>query len=86
MNNLLVKASFIGILVLGISSCTNYHIRKGDNYFENLAYHDAIDQYEKVYPQKSIEEVELKLADAYFKTGKLDSSGQIYKRAIMPEH
>jgi outer membrane protein OmpA-like peptidoglycan-associated protein len=86
MNNLLVKASFIGILVLGISSCTNYHIRKGDNYFENLAYHDAIDQYEKVYPQKSIEEVELKLADAYFKTGKLDSSGQIYKRAVEREN
>jgi outer membrane protein OmpA-like peptidoglycan-associated protein/tetratricopeptide (TPR) repeat protein len=82
MNNLLIKASFIGILVLGISSCTNFHIRKGDNYFENLAYHDAINQYEKVYPQKNIDEVELKLAEAYFKTGKIDSSEQIYKRAV----
>jgi outer membrane protein OmpA-like peptidoglycan-associated protein len=86
MNNLLVKASFIGILVLGISSCTNYHMRKGDNYFENLAYHDAIDQYEKVYPKKNIDAVELKLAEAYFKTGKLDSSGQIYKRAVDREN
>jgi outer membrane protein OmpA-like peptidoglycan-associated protein len=86
MNNLLVKASFIGILVLGISSCTNYHIRKGDNYFENIAYHDAIEQYEKVYPKKNIDDVELKLAEAYFKTGKLDSSGQIYKRAVEREN
>lgn len=70
-----------GVLI-GFGSCTSYHKRQGDQYYDHIAYSDAITHYEKVYRKTNDSDVELKLADSYFKTGKLDSSETIYKRAI----
>lgn len=68
---------------LGIlSSCTNYHVQKGDLYYDNIAYAKAIHHYEKVYPAKSESETALRLADSYYKTGNIDSAEAIYKREI----
>jgi outer membrane protein OmpA-like peptidoglycan-associated protein len=82
MNRIILKSLFAAGLLIGLGSCTNYHKKQGDQYYEHIAYSDAINHYEKVYRKNNDTEVELKLADAYFRTGKLDSSETIYKRAI----
>ena len=70
------------ILLLSLNSCMNYHIRQGNRSFENLAYSDAIVHYEKVYPESTDSEVEIKLAESYFKVGNIDSSEVLYSNAL----
>ena len=70
------------ILLLSLNSCMNYHIRQGNRSFENLAYSDAIVHYEKVYPESTDSEVEIKLAESYFKVRNIDSSEVIYSNAL----
>ncbi len=70
------------ILLLGLNSCMNYHIRKGNRSFENLAYSDAIKHYEAVYPESTDSDVEIKLAESYFKVGNIDSSLVLYSNAL----
>lgn len=69
-------------LVISLSSCTNYHITKGDRCYDNMAYASAIKHYEKAYNKSQDSEIELKLADSYFKTNRLDSAELMYARAI----
>lgn len=82
MNRLTIKSLIAGALLLGLGSCTNYHIRQGNNYYEHLGYSEAIPHYETVYRKTNDTEIELKLADSYFKVSKLDSAESIYKRAV----
>ena len=82
MNRLTIKSLIGGALLLGLGSCTNYHIRQGNNYYEHLGYSEAIPHYETVYRKTNDTEIELKLADSYFKVSKLDSAESIYKRAV----
>ncbi|MEY3238213.1 MAG: hypothetical protein RI883_2314 [Bacteroidota bacterium] len=70
------------ILIIGLNSCTNYHIRQGNRHFESLAYSDAIKHYETVYPEKSNSEVEMNLAESYFKTSQVDFSEGVYANLI----
>lgn len=82
MNRLAIKSLIAGALLLGLGSCTNYHIRQGNNYYEHLGFAEAIPHYENVYRKTNDTEIELKLADSYFRTSKLDSAEAIYKRAV----
>ncbi len=70
------------ILLLGLNSCMNYHIRKGNRSFENLAYSDAIKQYENVYPESTNADVAINLADAYYKTSQIAFAEGIYAKLI----
>lgn len=70
------------VILLGISSCTNYHIAKGDTYYDNIAYSSAIKHYEKAYRKTNDSEIEIKLARAYFKVNNIDSAEVIYARAV----
>ena len=73
----------IGLFILFFAgSCMHYHLQKGDASYNNLAYADAIHHYEKAYRKTFDPVVELKLADAFFKVGKIDSAEALYARAI----
>lgn len=77
-----LTVAFAGILF----SCTNNHIYKGDRYYENLAYSKAIPHYEKVYYKKPTNEVGVRLAESYYKTGKLDAAEAVYERVVTVAH
>jgi peptidoglycan-associated lipoprotein len=81
MKKILLHLSIGLVLLLFAGSCMNYHVQKGDAAYNNLAYADAIHHYEKAYRKNYDPIVELKLADAYFKTGKIDSAEALYARA-----
>ena len=74
----------LSVLVLSttLSSCVNYHTRKGNDYYDYINYAPAIEHYQKVYAKTQDSGIELKLADAYFKTSKLDSAEALYTRSI----
>ena len=73
----------IGVFTLLFAgSCMNYHVQKGDISYNNLAYADAIHHFEKAYRKGFDSDVELKLADSYFKVGKIDSAEALYSRNI----
>ena len=69
-------------LVLVLGSCVQYHTRKGNEYYNYINYAPAIEHYEKAYRKTQDSEVELKLADAYFRVSKLDSSEALYSKAV----
>lgn len=71
----------VAIIAVG-SSCASYHINKGNRYYESIGYSKAIPHYEKAYASTSNPEIEIKLADSYYKTGKLAKAEEIYKKAI----
>ena len=74
----------LSVLVLSttLSSCVNYHTRKGNDYYDYINYAPSIEHYQKVYAKTQDSSIELKLADAYFKTSKLDSAEALYTRSI----
>lgn len=82
MNRIILKLLVAAGVLIGSGACISYHKRQGDQYYEHIAYSEAIAQYEKVYRKTNDSAIELKLADSYYKTGNLDSSETIYKRAI----
>lgn len=82
MNRFTFKTMLVSALLVGLASCTGYHTRKGDLYYDNIAYSSAIDHYEKVYRKTNDAEIELKLADSYYKISQLDSAETLYKRAV----
>ncbi|MFN5844525.1 MAG: tetratricopeptide repeat protein, partial [Flavobacteriia bacterium] len=82
MKRLAIKTLIAGAMLTGLGSCTNYHIRQGNNYYEHFGYSEAIPHFETAYRKTKDTDVELKLADSYFRISKLDSAEAIYKRAV----
>lgn len=82
MKTTLLSLSILTITLFITFSCVNYHVQKGDNAYNNLAYSSAIHHYEKALRKSTDPDVELKLADAYFKTGKIDSAEARYAQLI----
>jgi peptidoglycan-associated lipoprotein len=70
-----------GLVVL-MGSCNSYHTRKGNEYYNYLNFAPSIEHYQKVYKKTQDKEIEVKLADAYFRVSKLDSSEALYSRAV----
>lgn len=71
----------IGLLI-GLGSCTGYHTKKGNTYYDNVAYASAIEHYEKVYHKTNDPDIEMKLANSYFRINNMDSAGVLYGRAV----
>lgn len=79
------KLKFIsGLIILLVisASCTSRHVFKGDKYYDILAYSKAIPHYEKAYYKEPTPEVGVKLADSYYKTGKLEASEAVYEQVV----
>lgn len=76
------KASlFLGVVAV-LFSCADSKIYKGDRYYDNIAYSDAIPFYEKVYDKNPTSEIGVKLADCYFKTGELTQAETVYRQIV----
>jgi outer membrane protein OmpA-like peptidoglycan-associated protein len=80
INNNILALSSLSIVLL--SSCVNYHTRKGNEYYDYLNFAPSIEHFEKAYAKNHDAAIDLKLADAYYKINKLDSAEAKYTRAI----
>ena len=78
----MIKTSLVLALITVLFSCADSHIYKGDRYYDNIAYADAIPHYEKVYYKSPTNEIGIKLADCYFRTGNLASAEAVYEQVI----
>lgn len=76
------KLFAIAIAAVFLSACAASHIQKGDRYYESLAFAQAITHYEKVFYKNPSPEVGAKLADSYFKTGKMEAAEAVYERVV----
>ena len=74
-----------GILLL-IASCTGYHVRKGDNYYDHFAYSNAIKHYEKAHAKTCSKRVERNLAESYVRVGRLKEAEEIYSKVVSREN
>ena len=70
-----------GLVVL-MGSCTSYHTRKGNEYYNYMNYASSIEHLQKAYKKNQDAQIELRLADAYFRTSKLNEAEQFYKNAV----
>ncbi|MBW6481460.1 MAG: OmpA family protein [Vicingaceae bacterium] len=82
--NLIINAASVAILIGMLGCSTQYHIKKGDNYYDKIAYSSAIIHYEKAYSKTN--EVEEKLAETYYKMNNLNVAGSIYEKAVQREN
>lgn len=71
---------FIGGLLL--SSCTGYHIRKGDQLYENYAYVKAIKHYEKAYKKDKNMCLKSRLADSYLNVNDIPKAHELYEKLV----
>jgi outer membrane protein OmpA-like peptidoglycan-associated protein/tetratricopeptide (TPR) repeat protein len=77
----IIKLLIINMLSLLLIGCTNYHLRKGNEYYDYIAYSKAIPHLDKAYLKNNDPETGIKLADCYFHTGNLDCAETLYKSA-----
>lgn len=78
----IVYLSNVLIITAVLSGCAGLHIHKGDRAYEQLAYANAIPHYEKVYYKNPTNEIGIKLADSYYKTGNLEAAEAVYEKVV----
>ncbi|MBI2279332.1 MAG: OmpA family protein [Bacteroidetes bacterium] len=87
MKNSAIKKVLFAIVVLALIACsTEYHVRKGNYYYDNLAYSSAIDHYQKAYNKTHDANVEEKLAESYYKMNNINAAEKIYENAVQREN
>jgi outer membrane lipopolysaccharide assembly protein LptE/RlpB len=64
MRKRIIKSQILLLFGLLVAGCSGYHLRKGDNYYDHLAYTNAIKHYDKLYSKNKDCRVERNLADA----------------------
>ncbi len=68
----------IGILI----GCSGHHMRKGDRYFDNYAYANAVKHYSKAYDKMNNEKAERSLAISYMKMSNPEISGSYFSKVV----
>lgn len=76
MKNTILYLLFTGFL---LSSCTGYHIRKGNTYYEHYAYSKAIQHYEKANSKDDDLNYKSKLAHAYLNVNDIVNAHKMYE-------
>lgn len=67
---------------LSIESCVSYHIRKGNESFDHLAYSKAVEHYTKATKKASNLTVQSRMAESYFKMNDLVNAEKTYSSII----
>lgn len=62
------------------SGCASYHVRQGNRLYNQLAYSQAVKEYEKALGKKSFPEAERKLADSYRLMNNWSKAEQAYAK------
>lgn len=78
------KKNLLYVLVAGVvlSSCTGYHIRKGDRYYEHFAFAKAIKHYEKAYKKDDNICLKSRLADSYLNINDIPKAHEMYAKLV----
>lgn len=75
--------NILSIASLGLlMACSGYHNRKGDVFYENLAYAKAVKHYEKAYKKSDDQVLESRLADSYFKMNNISAAKPVYEKLV----
>lgn len=82
MKTKILSLFLAGSTLLQLASCTHFHEVQGDRSYDALAYSEAIPHYEKVVHKTHKISVDIRLADSYYKIGKLDSAETKYADAL----
>lgn len=87
MKNSAIKKVLFAMVVLALIACsTEYHVRKGNYYFDNIAYSSAVEHYQKAYNKTHDAVVEEKLAESYYKMNNINAAEKIYETAVQREN
>jgi outer membrane protein OmpA-like peptidoglycan-associated protein len=84
MKKLLIP-SLLAIITL-LSACANHHYKKGNKYYDALAYSKAIPHYEKALSKKSINDAAVKLAQSYMRVNDIDNAEKRFAEAVYFEN
>ncbi len=72
----------IAFLALILSSCASYHVRQGNRLYDDLAYSQAITEYQKALGKKSFPEAQIKLAESYRLMNDLSKAEDAYSKVM----
>jgi len=78
----LYKITLFAVITGIMISCVSSHIRKGDRYYDAIAYSKAIPHYEKAYEKHPNQKFAINLADSYYKTGKFTKAEKVYSKVV----
>ena len=80
--NLKRKLLLATVVLIMLGCSTNYHVSKGDYYFNHMSYSSAIEHYQKVYNKNHDTVVEKNLAESYYKMNNINKAEEIYRTAV----
>lgn len=70
------------ILATILSSCASYHVRQGNRLYDDLAYSQAIKEYQKALGKKSFPQAQIRLAESYLKMNDLAKAEDAYSKVV----
>jgi peptidoglycan-associated lipoprotein len=70
------------IVALLLGGCSSYHVRQGNRLYNQLAYSEAVQEYEKALGKKMYPEAQRKLADSYRLMNQWGKSEQAYAKVM----
>jgi len=68
--------------ILLMSSCAMYHYNQGNHFYEQMAYHEAIPEYQRALSSKEIDDAHVKLADSYRQVNDVDKALEEYAKVV----
>lgn len=78
--------TLLSLIIIALSSCSPYYLRKGNMYYKTMQYNKAIDNYNKYLSRRSSDEVKTKLADSYRLNNDYKNAEKWYGEVVgMPE-
>lgn len=69
-------------VVLLLGSCASYHMRQGNRLYRDLAYSQAIEEYQKALGKKNFPEGQIKLAESYRLMNNLGKAEEAYGKVM----
>jgi hypothetical protein len=82
MTKKVIHHALIFSSVLLMSGCAMYHYKEGNRLYEQMAYHEAIPEYQRALSKKEIDDAHVKLADCFVKTNNVDMALDEYAKAV----
>lgn len=70
------------LLAVLLSSCASYHVRQGNRLYKDLAYSQAIKEYQQALGKKSFPEAQIKLAESYRMINDLSKAEDAYSKVM----
>ncbi len=82
MNKHFSHVPVLALTAILLSSCASYHVRQGNRLYNDLAYSQAIKEYQQALGKKSFPEAEINLAESYRKMNNLGKAEDAYSRVV----